>query len=259
MSGHTLTLGRGRGRRSNNRSTPYGRGGGGGGGDADAAKRVFVGNLAYSVAWQDLKDHMKQAGEVTYCDIIPDSENRSLSSGSALVEYASAKQAKKAIRELTDTELEGWTIFVREDRVGLPIGAVTGGSVDRSKVFPGLRGGRGRGRGRGRAPGGGRAGGGRAGGGGKARVVIRTKDQGGGGGGGGRQIFVANLPYSATWQNLKDVFKTQGEVERAEIQGQGGSGTVVMATAKQAQAAVRHFDGADFDGRIIGVRMDSRA
>ena len=251
MSGHTLTLGRGRGRRSNNRSTPYGRGGGGGG-DADAAKRVFVGNLAYSVAWQDLKDHMKQAGEVTYCDIIPDSENRSLSSGSALVEYASAKQAKKAIRELTDTELEGWTIFVREDRVGLPIGAVTGGSVDRSKVFPGLRG-RGRGRGRGRARGGGRAAG-------KARVVIRTKDQGGrGGGGGGRQIFVANLPYSATWQNLKDVFKTQGEVERAEIQGQGGSGTVVMATAKQAQAAVRHFDGADFDGRIIGVRMDSRA
>jgi RNA recognition motif-containing protein len=25
---------------------------------------VFVGNLSWGVAWQDLKDHMKQCGEV---------------------------------------------------------------------------------------------------------------------------------------------------------------------------------------------------
>lgn len=30
--------------------------------------RVYVGNLSWTVKWQDLKDHMKQAGNVVYCD-----------------------------------------------------------------------------------------------------------------------------------------------------------------------------------------------
>ena len=51
--------GKAKGNRSKgSRSTPYG--GGGGGDAATQGRRVFVGNLAYSVAWQDLKDHMKQ-------------------------------------------------------------------------------------------------------------------------------------------------------------------------------------------------------
>ncbi len=234
-------------------------GSGGSARDADAAKRVYVGNLSYKTTWQDLKDHMKSIGEVAYCDIIPDGENKSLSSGSALVEYVSAKQAARAIRELNHTEIDGWQIYVREDRVGMPIGMVTnGGSVDRAAVFgPGVR----RGGGDGRS-GGGR--GGSGGGGGGAKVVIRTKGNGvvsTGGGGGGlrqRQIYVGNLPNETTWQNLKDVFKTMGEVERAEILGKGGSGTVLMATAKQAAAAIKQFDRADFDGRIINVKLDEK-
>ena len=66
---------------------------------------------------------MKTIGEVAYCDIIPDAENKSLSSGSALVEYVSAKLAARAIRELNRTEIDGWEIFVREDRVGMPCAA----------------------------------------------------------------------------------------------------------------------------------------
>jgi RNA recognition motif-containing protein len=69
---------------------------------------------------------------------------------------------------------------------------------------------------------------------------------------------VGNLPNETTWQNLKDVFKTMGEVERAEILGRGGSGTVLMATAKQAAAAIKQFDRADFDGRIINVKLDEK-
>lgn len=30
--------------------------------------RVYVGNLAWNVKWQDLKDHMKQAGHVVHAD-----------------------------------------------------------------------------------------------------------------------------------------------------------------------------------------------
>ena len=227
-----------------------------------------MGNLSYKTSWQDLKDHMKSIGEVAYCDIIPDAENKSLSSGSALVEYVSAKQAARAIRELNHSEIDGWNIHVREDRVGMPIGMVTnGGSVDRAAVFgAGMRRGGGRGGGGGGGAGGGGGGGGGRSGGSGAKVVIRTKGNvvstAGGGGGGGlrqRQVFVGNLPHETTWQNLKDVFKTMGEVERAEILGRGGSGTVLMATAKQAAAAIKQFDEADFDGRIINVKLDQKA
>jgi hypothetical protein len=203
--------GKQRGKRDKgNRSTPYG------GGGATQGKRVFVGNLAYSVAWQDLKDHMKAAGEVIYCDIMPEPGNASLSKGCGLVEYSSAEEAQTAIDTLTETELNGRNIFVREDRETMSIANATHGGLQR-----------GRGRGRGRSYDddddddgggyGGRSGGGRGGGGGGrgSGVVIRTgggnqlklsSKGGGGGGGGGSQIFIGNLPWTTTWQNLKDVF-----------------------------------------------------
>ena len=34
-----------------------------GAGEIEVARRVYVGNLAYSVAWQDLKDHFKPVGQ----------------------------------------------------------------------------------------------------------------------------------------------------------------------------------------------------
>lgn len=34
-----------------------------GGGEIQVARRIYVGNLSYSVAWQDLKDHFKPVGE----------------------------------------------------------------------------------------------------------------------------------------------------------------------------------------------------
>ena len=111
--------GRGGGRRSNNRSAPYA--GSSSSSKGDQNKRVFVANMAYSTSWQDLKDHMKQVGEVAYCDIIPE-KGSTLSSGSGLVEYATVGMAKKAIAQLNRSELDGWEIYVREERTGLSIG-----------------------------------------------------------------------------------------------------------------------------------------
>ena len=48
------------------------RRGGRGGGYSGGNKRVFVGNLSWDVSWQDLKDHMRQAGEVLHADVIED-------------------------------------------------------------------------------------------------------------------------------------------------------------------------------------------
>eukprot|EP01052_Picozoa_sp_SAG31_P014217 SAG31_NODE_875_length_11316_cov_8.924044_6_plen_126_part_00 len=83
-------------------------------------------------SWQDLKDHMKQAGEVAYCDIIPE-KGSTLSSGSGLVEFQTAQMARTAISQLNNSELDGWKIHVREERTGLSIGQ--GKALDQSSRF----------------------------------------------------------------------------------------------------------------------------
>ena len=76
--------------------------------------KVFVGNLATSVTWQELKDHMRQGGNVVHAAILtnPDGESK----GCGIVDYATLHDARRAIRELNNTVLHGRTIFVREDR-----------------------------------------------------------------------------------------------------------------------------------------------
>ena len=86
---------------------PQGKGGGGG-------TAVYVGNLSWSVTWQDLKDHFKQVGNVLHADVMMRQDGKS--QGCGLVSFASAKDARKAINTLHDTELDGRLIFVREDR-----------------------------------------------------------------------------------------------------------------------------------------------
>ena len=77
-------------------------------------RRVYVGNLSWDVAWQDLKDHMRQAGEVIHAEVITEYNGRS--KGCGIVEFATEEAAQEAISTLTDTELRGRMIFVREDR-----------------------------------------------------------------------------------------------------------------------------------------------
>ncbi|CAN0069811.1 unnamed protein product [Ascophyllum nodosum] len=93
----------------NGNSGSFGRGVGGG-----AGARVFVGNLAWGVQWQDLKDYMRQAGNVKYVDLFQEAGGRS--KGCAVVEYETPQEAHAAIRNLHDTELKGRTMFIREDR-----------------------------------------------------------------------------------------------------------------------------------------------
>ncbi|GKY96144.1 eukaryotic translation initiation factor 4H [Mayamaea pseudoterrestris] len=81
----------------------------------DQSHRVYVGNLSYEVAWQDLKDHMKQAGDVVHAEVMTDSHT-GRSKGCGIVEFRSKQDADAAIETLTNSELYGRTIFVREDR-----------------------------------------------------------------------------------------------------------------------------------------------
>lgn len=48
--------------------------------------KVFVSNLAYEVGWQDLKDHMRQAGNVLHVDVFIGNDGRS--KGLGTVEFS---------------------------------------------------------------------------------------------------------------------------------------------------------------------------
>lgn len=127
------------------------------------------------------------------------------------MEYEDIRGANRAIRELSNTALGGRPIFVREDR---------------EQQNPRQRRGGGRGD---QAGGGGRVG-------------------GGGGGGGdftGRQLYVGNLSFETTWADLKDHFRSVGEVERADVMMDGsrrskGWGTVRFSSPVRALAVVNN-------------------
>ena len=89
-------------------------GGGVIGGMKMPGKKVYVGNLSWEVKWQDLKDHMRQAGEVLHADVMVGFDGRS--KGCGIVEYQAVEEAMRAIQTLSDSELMGRMIFVREDR-----------------------------------------------------------------------------------------------------------------------------------------------
>lgn len=83
---------------------------------------------------------------------------------------------------------------------------------------------------------------------------------------GGRQLFVRNLPYSTTWQALKDWVRSAdvGDVLRADVlrnrdNTSKGVGTVLMSTEEAAEAAIQALDGQEMDGRPVSVQLDKYA
>ncbi len=74
-----------------------------------------------------------------------------------------------------------------------------------------------------------------------------------------RKLYVGNLAYSTTNEDLRNLFSQQGQVDTAEVvsdkfSGQSkGFGFVEMADAEAAQAAIQALDGSEFMGRNIKV------
>ena len=303
-------------------------GGGGGGGMRGGAmmnpppfaptfesqsRRVYVGNLSWDVAWQDLKDHMRRAGEVTFAEVLLEADGQR-SKGCGIVEYADRAARDASIRDLNDTELKGRTIFVREDReqasalsggAGNTFGARNGfgngyggggggganemksvyvgnlnfdtswqdlkdhmrsaGNIDKADILTGEDG---------RSKGCGIVQYQDAGGARRAiqqlqnsilngRPIFVREDREAGTGGMSSQLFVGNLSYDVTWKELKDHFRTCGEVERAVVVAgpdnrSKGFGTVKFARAKDAQNAIKMLNNTEIMGRNIEVRLDTK-
>lgn len=86
-----------------------GRGGAGGGGRGGPQRRtgyrVIVEGLPPTGSWQDLKDHMREAGDVCYADVARD--------GTGVVEFTRYDDVKYAVRKLDDTKFRSHEVSLR--------------------------------------------------------------------------------------------------------------------------------------------------
>ncbi|EEP80638.1 conserved hypothetical protein [Uncinocarpus reesii 1704] len=189
-------------------------------------RRVYVGNLSYDVKWHHLKDFMRQAGEVLFADVLLLPNGMSKVGVNAIVEYATREQAQNAVSTLSNQNLMGRLVYVREDREAEP--RFTG---------PPHRDAAGAGRG---------------------------GFSGGYNSLGSRQIYVSNLPFNVGWQDLKDLFRQatqQGTVVRADVHldpngRPKGSGIVAFESVEDARNAIQQFNGYEWHGRNLEVRED---
>ena len=75
------------------------------------------------------------------------------------------------------------------------------------------------------------------------------------------KLFIGNLPYSATEEELKEAFGQAGEVQTVKIvtdrqSGRSkGFGFIEMASEEAANAAIEKLNGAEYAGRTISVGM----
>ena len=81
-----------------------------------STNRLYVHNLSWRVSWQDLKDHFRQAGEVVHTKILTEGGPGGRSKGCGIVEMATIDEAARAVEMLSDTNLDGRNILIREDR-----------------------------------------------------------------------------------------------------------------------------------------------
>eukprot|EP00746_Dinoflagellata_sp_MGD_P161546 gnl/MRDRNA2_/MRDRNA2_88744_c0_seq1.p1 gnl/MRDRNA2_/MRDRNA2_88744_c0~~gnl/MRDRNA2_/MRDRNA2_88744_c0_seq1.p1 ORF type:complete len:246 (+),score=49.04 gnl/MRDRNA2_/MRDRNA2_88744_c0_seq1:85-822(+) len=79
----------------------------------EPATMVHVSNLSWKTAWQDLKTHMRQAGQVEFVKILTeDGTEHGRSRGQACVRYSNEGECLNAIQMLNDSELLGRPIKV---------------------------------------------------------------------------------------------------------------------------------------------------
>ncbi|GAB2277444.1 Serine/arginine-rich splicing factor sr30 [Dionaea muscipula] len=91
--------------------------------------RVLVTGLPSSASWQDLKDHMRRAGDVCFSDVYRDRGGMS-----GVVDYTNYEDMKRAIRKLDDTEFHNafGRAFIKVREYGSP-GRSRSRSPNRSK------------------------------------------------------------------------------------------------------------------------------
>eukprot|EP00908_Phaeocystis_cordata_P022261 Transcript_4684.p3 GENE.Transcript_4684~~Transcript_4684.p3 ORF type:complete len:186 (-),score=77.25 Transcript_4684:315-872(-) len=81
---------------------------------------------------------------------------------------------------------------------------------------------------------------------------------------GGTRVYVGNLSWETSWQDLKDHFRAAGDVSHADVMQEHdgrskGCGIVSFVSARDAANAIRQLHDTELHGRKIFVREDREA
>jgi RNA recognition motif-containing protein len=69
----------------------------------------------------------------------------------------------------------------------------------------------------------------------------------------GSKLYVGNLSYSVTNEELGELFSNYGEVREVNIIEGKGFGFVEMSNPSEAEKAKEGLDGSDFEGRTLKI------
>ena len=179
---------------------------------------------------QDLASHFKKAPGFVSAEVSASGNGRSR--GYGLVEFSSSAAASKAIESFNESTIGERKVFVRLDR-GANVrteedvkqrrpAGTRRPNVNRSNIAP---------------------------------LRVRPEDE-------GRLIYVGNIPWRSSWQDIKDFFKEIGPVIRVDIpvnkatRRSRGFATVLFEKPEDATAAIQKFNNSEMGGRTITVRLD---
>jgi len=69
----------------------------------------------------------------------------------------------------------------------------------------------------------------------------------------GSKLYVGNLSYSVTDEQLEELFSPHGSVKSANVIGNKGFGFVELGSNSEAEKAKEALDGSEFEGRTLKV------
>lgn len=69
----------------------------------------------------------------------------------------------------------------------------------------------------------------------------------------GSKLYVGNLKYSVSADELRDLFSSHGEVKDCTVIEGKGFGFVEMSSASEAEAAMTALNGSEFSGRTLRI------
>jgi len=69
----------------------------------------------------------------------------------------------------------------------------------------------------------------------------------------GSKLYVGNLSYSVTNEQLKELFSNHGEVKEVNVIEGRGFGFVEMSSSSEAEKAKEALNGSDLAGRSLKV------
>jgi RNA recognition motif-containing protein len=155
------------------------------------------------------------------------------SRGYGLVTFSEASDALKAVETFNETEFQGRSLICHEDRGATKSSAAEGGAARPAREA--------------KAP--------------RAPRAPRAVDSAPDANFTGTSVFVNNLSWSTTSEDLKAAF-TKSDSADVAIRNDGrsrGWGTVQFSSAEDAETAVQEMKGKDIGGRNVETSIDRKA